>query len=272
MVIDGFSGRCGTIHMTDELASLLRQPDEGIEKRQCVTKAIAAGVLRRCWARQPSLDEVDLKAQAIRLEQVRQALDAVAVMGAAQMHVAPIEAEMRVYTHDIVHVNHDKDFRSHAVFPVSDLEECRLVVIRADYRGEIVIEMVNGTIWHQGGWLLWTFIWKGHMVLLEPPWNLDVDSFLHRWHAHDTPALGFLFFWHSRHDQEKTSPGTLCCKLCRPSRKAGEAEITMAARKDTNLAAAAIVGCIRAGVTLPANIYPVRGKPFAFRRSSPPRA
>ena len=166
------------IHMTDELASLLRQPDEGIEKRQCVTKAIAAGVLWRSWARQPSLEEVDLKAQAIRLEQVRQALDAVAVMGTAQMRVAPIEAEIRVYAHDIAHVNHDKDFRPHAVFPVEDLEECRLVVIRADYRGEVVIEMVTGTMWQEGGWLLWTFIWKGHMVLLEPPGDLDVETFL----------------------------------------------------------------------------------------------
>ena len=59
------------------------------------------------------------------------------------------------------------------------------------------------------------------MVFLEPPPTLQTEVFLDRWQPYDTPALGFLFFWHSRHDQEKTAPGLVPCRLCR-GRKAGD--------------------------------------------------
>ena len=50
------------IYVSEELAAMLRQPEEGREKRQCVTKAIAAGVAWRSLARQPTLEEADSKA------------------------------------------------------------------------------------------------------------------------------------------------------------------------------------------------------------------
>ena len=149
-------------HYMEELASILGESDGGVEKRQCVTKAVAAGVCWRSRARRPTMEEVEVEAQRIRMEQARQALEAVAVMGEAKARLAPIEAAIRTYAHDILKVNHDKDFRSHAVFPVQDLEDCCLVVIRADYQGDMVVETVMGTMC----WVLWTLIWKGHMVLL----------------------------------------------------------------------------------------------------------
>ena len=189
------------------------------------------------------MEEVEVEAQRMRMEPARQAVEAVPVMGDARALVAGIEAEIRTYAHDILKVNHNKDFRSHAVFPVKDLEDCCLVVIRAGYKGDIVVETVMGTMWHAGGWVLWTLIWKGHMVLLEPPPDLDVAFFMARWQPHNTPALGFLFLWHSRHDQERTAPGTICCRLCCQGRKAGDKALDQnALRKDRSLAAAAIVG------------------------------
>ena len=130
------------------------------------------------------------------------------------------------------------------------------------------METVTGTMWQEGGWILWTLIWHGHMVLLEPPPSLDARAVFDRWQPHDTPALGFLFFWHSRHDQERTSPGTVFCRLCKPSRKAGEVALSFSLtgpRKDSNLAAAAIVGCIRAGASAPEDLYQVRGDSLCFQ-------
>ena len=130
--------------MSEELAGMLQQPEEGVEKRQCVTKAIAAGIVWRTLARRPSPAEVEAKALEVRVEQTRQALEAQSVMGEAAHKVAPIEAEIRVYTHDTIRANHDKDFRSLAVFPVQDLEDCKLIVIRADYKGDVVVETMTG--------------------------------------------------------------------------------------------------------------------------------
>ena len=249
------------VRMSEELAGMLQQPEEGTEKRQCVTKAVAAGILWRQLARRPTPDEVEARALELRLEQTRLALEAHAVMGEPEPKVTPIEAEIRIYTRDMIKANHDKDFRSLAVFPVQDLEDCKLVVIRADYKGEVVVETVTGPLWRDNGWTLWTLIWRGHMVFLEPPGSLQADVFLDRWQPYDTPALGFLFFWHSRHDQEKTAPGLVSCRFCR-GRKAGD---IVNVRRESNLAAAAIVGCIKAGSRPQIQKLPIRGDSLCFQ-------
>ena len=156
------------------------------------------------------------KAAEVRLDQARQAVEAKDAMGSAENRVAPIEAEIRVYTHDMVRANHDN--KDHTLsFPFQTLKDCKLVVIRADYKGDMVMETVTGAMWQEGGWMLWTLIWRGHMVLLEPPpCDINVGFLLDRWQPHNTPALDFLFFWHSRYDQERTSPGTIFCRLCKP--------------------------------------------------------
>ena len=209
------------------------------------------------------MEEVNAKGLELRMEMTRQAIEAQAVMGEPAPRVAPIESEIRIYTRDIVKANHDKDFRSLAVFPLSELEDCKLVVVRADYKGDVVVETVTGTVWQPGGWIVWTLIWRGHMLLLQPPESLDAEVFLDRWQPHDTPALGFLFFWHSRHDQERTAPGPVACRLCR-GRKAGDADFTLC-RRNSNRAAAAIVGCIRAGAEPGGPSFKVRGRVLCFQ-------
>ena len=59
------------VRMSEELAGMLQQPEEAMEKRQCVTKAIAAGILWRQLARQPTPGEVEAKALELRMEQTR---------------------------------------------------------------------------------------------------------------------------------------------------------------------------------------------------------
>ena len=143
-------------------------------------------------------------------------------MGAADEMVAPVEHELRVYTHDLITPSHEKDFRSLSVFCLEDMAEARFIVLRADYRGGLVVEAVQGQRWEPGGWDVWALIWKGHMTLIQPPENLETSTLWDREEPVTTPAMGFGFFWHTRHDQPKTAPGRVVCRLCKPGRKAGE--------------------------------------------------
>ena len=210
------------VEMTEELAGLLKLTQPEKEKRQCVTMTMAAAIEWRTRGRRPTLEEVHGRAQDVRLAQARLAKEAEEVVGRPEELVAPIEHELRIYVHDLVTPAHEKDFRGLAVFPVEELQEARLVVMRADYKGGLVVEVVQGQQWEPGGWDVVALIWKGHMTLLQPPDGFDMQAFLDREEHVATPSLGFTFFWHTRHDQPRSAPGRVACRLCRPSRRSGE--------------------------------------------------
>ena len=159
------------IMMTEELAALLKVPEACIEKRQCVTVTIAALVAQQSGRSLPSPAEVRDLAQELRVEQTRLASEAATVLGEPEEMVAAVEHEIRMYVHDLLTVHHEKDFRTLAVFPVGSLACCRLVVLRADYKGGLVVESVVGPLWEPDGWTAFALIWKGHMTLLEPPFS-----------------------------------------------------------------------------------------------------
>ena len=228
------------VPMTEELASLLQQVEPIEERRQCVTKTLAVGILWRRLHRRPSLAEVRTCAQEVRLTQARLALEALAQMGVAEEFVTPVEHEIRMYAHDIMQPNHERDFRSLAVFPVEELQDVKVVVLRADYCGRLVVESVTGSSWAPGGCLLWALIWKGHMVYVQPPEKLDSDAWLAAEEVFSTPSLGFQFYWHARHDQEPTAPGKVACRLCKPTRRSG-ADGDACLRRYSSLAAVAAV-------------------------------
>ena len=227
------------IPMDEELTSVLGLVDQVSEKRQCVTKTVAAGILWKRLGRRPTLLEVDMEARALRLEQTRVALDASGQMGAAEEFVTPVEHELRVYAHDILQPHHERDFRSFAVYPVEALEDARFVVMRADVRGRLLIEAVIGDSWRPSQWTMFALIWKGHMVLATPPEDMDVDTWLNAEEVVSTPILGFSFFWHARHDQAVSAPGKISCRHCKPGRKAGETACEL--RRHSHLAAVATV-------------------------------
>ncbi|CAK9114808.1 unnamed protein product [Durusdinium trenchii] len=205
------------VMMTEDLAALLHLLEVSIERRQCVTITIAAMVEWKEKSRRPSVEQVQTRAQSLRLEQTRLAVDAANTIGEAEEMVAAVEHEVRTYIHDLTTAHHEKDFRS-----LEALADCRLVVFRADYRGGLVVECIIGSNWIDGGWTTFALIWKGHMVLLEPPDGYDLERFLAREDPQTTPAMGFTFFWHARHDQPPTAPGKIFCRLCKAGRKAGE--------------------------------------------------
>lgn len=202
------------LRMSEELASLLQAAEAGVERRQCVTLALVAGAAWREKGRRPTIEEVQDKAVSFRMEQTRQAVEALQVMGDPEEMVTPVEHELRIYCHDLVTAHHEKDFRATAAFPVEELQDARIVVLRGDYKGGLVIEMVEGNRC-DSGWCIFVLIWKGHMTLLQPPEELDVEAFLEAENPHRTPALGFNFFWHSRHDQARSAPGRILCRLWR---------------------------------------------------------
>lgn len=212
--------------MTEELAALLKLPEPVKEKRQCVTLSLAAAVFKRHHGRWPSMGEAQQVAQRIRLEQTRLASEVATTLGEPEEMVSAVEHEARIYIHDLVTAHHEKDFRCLAMFPVTDLQEAKVVVLRTDFKGGLLVESVVGSQWTQGGWTIPVLIWKGHMVVLEPPEDVDIAKVLDGEEQMETPAFGFTFFWHSRHDQPRTAPGRLHCRLCKgAARKAGETPV-----------------------------------------------
>ena len=210
------------VMMTEELAAMLKVVEPIEERRQCVTKTVAAGILWRRLGRRPTMAEVAQEAAVVRVEQARQALEAHDQMGEPLEFVTPLEHEVRCQAHDVLHPHHERDFRTLAVFPVQALEDAKVVVLRADVRGRLLVEEVVGPNWQPQGWTIFALIWKGHMVLAQPPDNFDVTTWLESEEVQTTPVQGFAFYWHGRHDQPVSAPGRISCRLCRPSRKAGD--------------------------------------------------
>eukprot|EP00435_Cladocopium_sp_Y103_P045096 s974_g12.t2 len=209
------------IYMTEELAGLLKVAEPTVEKRQCVTLAVAAGVLYEETKRVPTASEVQKRAQLYRLDQTRLAVEAAQALGDPDEMVTAVEHEMRVYIHDLTTAHHEKDFRSLAVFPIGDLQDIKVVVLRTDYKGGVIVESVVGPHWKPGDATIWVLIHKGHMTWLQPPSQGRGEKLVDEEEHATTPAFGFFFFWHSRHDQAATSPGKTHCRLCRTARKAG---------------------------------------------------
>ena len=186
------------------------------------------------------MGEVEREAQDLRAEQLRLAVDAQMIMGEAAEYVTPVEHELRVHVHDVVHPHHERDFRSLAVFALEALSEAKVAVLRSDYKGKLIVESVVGSQWVEGGWHLWLLIWRGHMTLLQPPEDLGPGPWLQQEEVSSTPVMGFGFFWHTRHDQALCAPGRVACRLCKPARRAGE-DLGHAVRRHSCLAEVASV-------------------------------
>ena len=241
------------VHMTEELAGLLGVIEPEKEKRQCVTKVFAAGLLMSQTGKAPGMEEVERLTQEFRLEQARLAVEAEGVMGHPEAKVAPVEHELRMYAHDILKPHHDKDYRALAVFPLAALEEVRIVVVRVDYKGDILLETVVGSQWTQQD--VWVMISKGHTTLLRPPSEAVGKTLLAKEEVYHTPCLGFRYFWHQRHDQAKTAPGIIACRHCKPRKGGGSgADIP-----DT-------YGCLRKTTCLPALSQCMAGGPPMMKK------
>lgn len=154
----------------------LRQLLEGSENRkgqseirQCLLLHCTAGCLGAAGAT-PSLSEVHEATSKVRLETAHQALGALHHLGEMPEEMGRSEADVRVFIHDSICFDHDKDYRSIAAFPPHLYEEYRFHIVRLDPQGTLTTEEIIGTRWtRKKNYDVWLLVHQGHMRLLRPP-------------------------------------------------------------------------------------------------------
>ena len=106
------------------------------------------------------------------------------------------EADVRVFIHDFIHYNHDKDYRCLVAFPTDHFEAVKFHIVRMDQQGELTAEDITGLL-HRNGKdpEVWLLVANGHMRLLgkpkgaeEPPLIRDVLAA--GWEVHLEAAEG----------------------------------------------------------------------------------
>ena len=114
------------------------------EARQCLLLTVAAGWLSQKHGRLPTEEEVWHTAAAWRQEMCALAWDAEEALGPCPQTLTQTEDDCRVFIHDLVYRDHDRDYRSLAAFVAQDLEEWAVVVLRVDFYGRLAGEVVAG--------------------------------------------------------------------------------------------------------------------------------
>ena len=80
------------------------------------------------------------------------------------------EADIRIFVHDFLWRDHDKDYRALAALLLPELRRVQLHIVRVDFWGEASVETLSGLDAHtRDGVHVWLLIWQGHMRLLLPP-------------------------------------------------------------------------------------------------------
>lgn len=94
-------------------------------------------------------------------------------------------------------------------------------------------------------------------MLVQVPSGWDAVAWLQKEERYSTPSLGFSFFYHQRHDQSRTSPGRVPCRLCKGGRRAGEDAFTSLVRRHSCLASvAALAGSSEHGMDVQRSVRP----------------
>ena len=74
------------------------------------------------------------------------------------------ESDLRVFTHDVLFQDHDKDYRTHIAFPIQDLERCCIFIIRVNYWGHSTVDSLVGRRYNGSPkWNLWALTFQAHM-------------------------------------------------------------------------------------------------------------
>ena len=128
--------------------------------------------------------------------------------------------------HDLLNPDHELDYRCFSAFPLDELRDTTLVVLRTDYHGHLYAETVvgMGTGVHQVVWLL---IHRGHMTLLVPPRGQRDAAPMSRLVATlgrptpTTPALGWASLLHAAEAWTCDHPlnPLASCTTCRRQRR-----------------------------------------------------
>ena len=150
-----------------------------MELRQCLFLNVAGALLRAGSRKMPKPAAIQDLAHRMRAQMHLQALEALQALGPAPPHMSAAEADLRVFCHDAVYRDHDKDYRALLAFPLEDLEPYALHVVRIDFHGQATVNSVTGIRWSDREQShLWVMIHRGHMRALRPPEGTTANAAL----------------------------------------------------------------------------------------------
>eukprot|EP00438_Fugacium_kawagutii_P005224 Skav210772 [mRNA] locus=scaffold3765:47814:54705:+ [translate_table: standard] len=143
--------------------------ESGPESRQCLLLHCSAGYLYGKLGRVPTWAEVQKHTNELRAEMVGQASEASRHLGECPEQLPRSEADLRVFVHDLLHWSHDKDYRTLASFPSSNLLDKTLYVVRMASDCDLSTEVIMGALssGHRSQ-QIHLLVHQGHMRLLIP--------------------------------------------------------------------------------------------------------
>ena len=163
------------LELNEELHSALTNEPEDpskphLEDRQCLLLHVAAGLQWSAQGQEPSPTSVQDLAIELRQEMYENACVASAALGPPPPAMGQSEADLRTFIHDLVHRDHDKDYRSLAAFPPRAAEHLACHILRVSHRGVYLGEtMYSWDFDEAASPHVWLPVHRGHMRLLIPP-------------------------------------------------------------------------------------------------------
>ena len=162
------------------------------------------------------MQDVQTCAAQARVEHATCAAEAQEAMGAPATTLSSLEADLRVFCHDALHVHHDKDARSLAALPISLLEDVVLHVWLVDYWGHLreIIVLPKGEGDPDQFLHAWIIIHRMHACALPPKAKQNTPHL-------DPPAAAILHTtlwedWVGNDGEEpmKDASSSLACRRC----------------------------------------------------------
>ena len=154
-----------------ELCEQFRKPADTLETPQCLLKSVAAAVLHAQDGQLHAHGQVLSAAQILRTSHWWSATEAAVAFGDCPPW-SPEENVLRVFIHDVLEADHEKDFHSLAAFPHESHGDLALYVWRVSRGGALTLESF---VWadfqtnRAHPKVAHALVHKGHMRLLVPP-------------------------------------------------------------------------------------------------------
>ena len=146
------------------------------EARQCLFLHCTAGVLLSREGAVPSVEHVQEATGEVRAETSIMARGAAYHLGPCPAEIGKSEADLRVFAHDILNLDHDKDYRCLAAFPPSLYEGHDMHIVRMDPHGSVTTEIIHHAGRNKTPREVWLLVHKGHMRLLNRPPSSEVPK------------------------------------------------------------------------------------------------
>ena len=200
-----------SLPMSKPRAAHFNLPPLTIESHKCFFMCLGAALVWLERGHKPSIEEAQIKARAL-LDAFQKTSDGIPdSLGEPADFMPQAEADLRVIYHDLVHANHDIDYRLPAALPIADLAKLRLCFARVDIQHRASLDTITGPQYNGSPKNnLWFHARAGHLTVLMCDEACDAPPF-----ARDIPALG----WQAHLDAAQHSPHMVplpSCKYCTP--------------------------------------------------------